>query len=90
MKWAAEHPGILIITITLGVGFLGAYPLPAVFVLTVLTVGVGVVRWLVWLDRRSNETISRRWDLQRRAEYEHWLVMHDDSRGVFGQYPPYV
>lgn len=90
LKFWAEHPVLLGASILFGAGFIGAYPLPAVFVLTVVAAGIGLVRWLAWLDKRSNETIRRQWGLRRRADYEHWLVMNGDPGGMWGQFPPYV
>lgn len=90
MKWAGNNPVLVGVIILFGVGFLGAYPLPAVFVLTVVAGGVGFCRWMIRLEERSREQIGRRWGLIRRADYEHALWMNGDPRGLYGQFPPSV
>lgn len=88
MKFWAKHPVLLGVCILFGVGMFGAYWQAVLFILAVLAVAFGVCRWMVWLDRRSHQQITRRRGLVHRADYEHWLWMQGDQRGVFGQYPP--
>lgn len=90
IKFWGEHPVLLGVCILLGAGLVGAYWQAALFIAVVLAVGIGLARWMVWLDRRSREQIGRRWGLVRRADYEHDLWLRGDARGLYGAFPPYI
>lgn len=90
MKFWAQHPVLLGVCILLAIGLVGAYWQAALVILVFVAFCYAGVWWMVWLDKRSRELITRRWGLQRRADFEHWLVMNGDDRGVWGQYPPAV
>lgn len=90
LKWAGTNPVYIGVVILFGAGFIMAYPLASVFVLTVVAAGIGFVRWMIRLDKRSWEQIGRRQALIAHADYEHHLVMNGDPRGWFGQFPPAV
>ena len=47
------------------------------------------VAWLaIAIRRRRRANALRDAGLRARAEYEHWLTLTGDPRGVFGRYPP--
>lgn len=81
--WFGRHPYPLMVVVVLGAAFLAAYPLPVL-----LVGGFGCMAWGIsaWHD---SVTVTRA-RLRRRAEYEHRLLMRGDSRGFYGQFPPYV
>lgn len=90
LKWAGTNPVYIGVVILFGAGFIMAYPLASIFVLLVVAAGIGFVRWMIRLDKQGWEHIRQRQALIAHADYEHWLIMNGDNRGVFGQYPPAV
>lgn len=81
IAWFGRHPWLLMTVVVFGAASLAAYPLP------VLVVGAfGAGTWgAITLYEKRHVTHKR---LECRADYEHWLWMHGDPRGFYGQFPP--
>lgn len=52
LKWAGTNPVYIGVVILFGAGFIMAYPLATLLVLTVVAAGIGFVRWMIRLDKR--------------------------------------
>lgn len=70
-------PWLITVAVVLGAAFLAAYPIPVLVV-----GGCGLLGWgAITLSEKRTVTKER---LKRRAEYEDWLWIHGDSRGMYG------
>jgi hypothetical protein len=72
----------------LGVGFIGAYPLPSLLVFPTLFVAWGVKAWITTVDKDHARKVERMRQLEQDADYEHHFILDGDDRGTFGRYPP--
>jgi hypothetical protein len=41
-------------------------------------------------DRRALQDVRRQQMLAQSADYEHYLLLNGDPRGVYGKYPPAI
>jgi hypothetical protein len=86
LKFWGERPGLLIVCLLLTVGFLGAYPLPSLFVGATLLVGWGLKKWVQVVDEDHARKIANMARLEQDLTIQdRWWAM-GDPRGTFGRY----
>lgn len=81
MDWLCRHPVVLTVAVVLGSAFLAAFPLP------ILLLGSMVAAFWGISTLHNNVTVTKA-RVRQRADYEHWLVMNGDSRGMYGTWRP--